>query len=55
MTVDHPDGTDTKISKTGNLRVSDMLANVLVVPDYNVHFLCVHKLTQDRRLGVYFD
>ncbi|XP_071727720.1 uncharacterized protein [Rutidosis leptorrhynchoides] len=57
LTVSHPNGTKAKVSKIGNLRISNdiILKDVLVVPDYHVSLLSVHCLVRDNNLFVGFD
>lgn len=52
LTVDHPNGTNSKIIKVRNYRLSDnvVLFDVHVVPKYVVNLLSVHKLAIVRRL-----
>lgn len=54
MCVDHLNGTSTRISKIGNLRISPFVVfkYVLAVPDLNVHLVSIHKLARDSRIGV---
>ena len=57
MHVDHPNGSKAMVSEIGNLQISPsvLLADVLVVPDFKVNLLSVHKLSRDSRLGVFFN
>lgn len=57
MHVDHPNGSKAFISKIGNLKITSnvSLVDVLVVPEFSVHLLSVHKIARDSRLGVFFD
>nr|GFA35949.1 ribonuclease H-like domain-containing protein [Tanacetum cinerariifolium] len=57
LTVGHPIGTLAKITHVGNLRLNNdvILFNVLVVPEYTVSFLSVHKSIKDSKLSVGFD
>ena len=57
LTVGHPNGTMAKITHVGNLRLNDkvVLFDVLVVPEYSVSLLSVHKLIKDSKLTVGFD
>nr|GEV12119.1 ribonuclease H-like domain-containing protein [Tanacetum cinerariifolium] len=57
LTVGHPNGTLSKITTIGNLRLSAniVLFNVLVVPEYYVSLLSVYKLIKDSKLFVGFD
>ncbi|GJX92245.1 retrotransposon protein, putative, ty1-copia subclass [Tanacetum coccineum] len=56
-TVDHPNGTIAKIKKVGNLKLTNniVLFDVLVIPEYYVSLLFVHKLIRDNKLHVGFD
>nr|GEV31514.1 ribonuclease H-like domain-containing protein [Tanacetum cinerariifolium] len=55
--VGHPDGTDAFISKIGNLRLSNglILYDVLVILEYCVTLISVHKLAKDNKIFVVFD
>ncbi|GKB84829.1 ribonuclease H-like domain-containing protein [Tanacetum coccineum] len=57
LTVGHPNGTLAKISAIGNLRLTSnvVLFDVLVIPEYNVSLMSVHKLIKDSKLFVGFD
>ncbi|GJZ06393.1 putative reverse transcriptase domain-containing protein [Tanacetum coccineum] len=57
LTVGHPNGTLAKITHVRNLRLNNdvILFNVLVVPEYTISLLSVHKLIKDRKLSVGFD
>ncbi|GJU69871.1 hypothetical protein Tco_1256130 [Tanacetum coccineum] len=57
LTLGHPNGTLAKITHVGNLKLNNdvILFNVLVVPEYTVSLLYVHKLIKDRKLSVGFD
>ena len=57
LTVGHPNGTLAKITAVGNLRLTNnvVLFDVLVVPEYCVSLLSVHKLIKDSKLFVGFD
>nr|GEV25095.1 ribonuclease H-like domain-containing protein [Tanacetum cinerariifolium] len=57
LTVRHPNGTLTKITHVGNLKLNKnvVLFDVLVVPEYCVSLLFVHKLIKDSKLSVSFD
>jgi hypothetical protein len=57
ITVGHPNGTLAKIKYVSNLKLSDkiILYDVLVVPEYSVSLLSVHKLIKDSRMFVGFD
>ncbi|GKE06746.1 hypothetical protein Tco_1398764, partial [Tanacetum coccineum] len=49
LIVGHPNGTLAKITHAGNLKHNNdvILFNVLVVPEYTVSLLYVHKLIKD--------
>ncbi|GJY13173.1 ribonuclease H-like domain-containing protein [Tanacetum coccineum] len=57
LNVGHPNGTLAKIKYVGNLQLCDnvVLYDVLVVPEYSVSLLYVHKLIRDSRMFVGFD
>ncbi|GJR05694.1 ribonuclease H-like domain-containing protein [Tanacetum coccineum] len=57
LTVGHPNGTQALITKIGDLKINNevTLYDVLVVPEYNVSLLSVHKLSRDSKLFVGFD
>jgi len=57
LKVKHPKGTFAKINKVGNMRVTPniTLFDVLVVPEFNVNLLSVHRLVRDSKLSVTFD
>lgn len=57
MTVGYPNGTLAKITKIGNLKLSNniVLIDVLVIPEYCVSLLSVHKLSRDSNMFVGFD
>ncbi|GKF48423.1 hypothetical protein Tco_0141674, partial [Tanacetum coccineum] len=57
LTMGHPNGTQTLITKIGDLKVNNdiILYDVLVVPEYTVSLLSVHKLARDSKLFVGFD
>lgn len=57
LTVGHLNGTMAKITNVGNLRLNDkvVLFDVLVVPEYSVSLLSVHKLIKDSKLTIGFD
>nr|GEW49385.1 ribonuclease H-like domain-containing protein [Tanacetum cinerariifolium] len=52
LTVGHPNGTQALITKIGNLKVNNdiTLYDVLVVPEYTVSLLSMHKLAKDSKL-----
>ncbi|GJW98934.1 ribonuclease H-like domain-containing protein [Tanacetum coccineum] len=55
--VGHPNGTDSYISKIGNLRLSNGLTlyDVIVIPEYCVTLIFVHKLIKENKVIVAFD
>nr|XP_043620989.1 uncharacterized protein LOC122592753 [Erigeron canadensis] len=57
LTVGHPNGTNAKIIKIGNLKISDEITifDALFVPEYCVNLLSVHKLAKDSKLFIGFD
>ncbi|GKC90236.1 ribonuclease H-like domain-containing protein [Tanacetum coccineum] len=57
LTVGHPNGTQALIIKIGDLKINNevTLYDVLVVPEYIVSLLSVHKLSRDNKLFVGFD
>ncbi|GKA26417.1 ribonuclease H-like domain-containing protein [Tanacetum coccineum] len=57
MAVGHPNGTLAKITHISNLRLNNnvVLFYILVVPEYCVSLLFVHKLIKDSKLSVCFD
>ncbi|GJZ22658.1 hypothetical protein Tco_0559697, partial [Tanacetum coccineum] len=57
MAVGHPNGIKAFISTIGNLRLPNglVLFDVLVVPEYSVAFISVHKLAIDNKIFVAFD
>ncbi|GKF09902.1 hypothetical protein Tco_0044126, partial [Tanacetum coccineum] len=57
LTVGHPNGTLAKMTHVGSLRLNNdvILLNFLVVPEYTVSLLSVHKLIEDSKLSVGFD
>nr|GEV89718.1 ribonuclease H-like domain-containing protein [Tanacetum cinerariifolium] len=57
LTIGHPNGTKAKIVKIRDLKLNDYLTlfNVLVVPEYSVNLLSVHRLAKDSKLFVGFD
>ena len=56
-TVSYHNGTLAKIKYVGNLQLSEILFlyDVLLVPEYCVILLFVHKLIRDSRMVVGFD
>ena len=57
LQVDHPNGSSANILKIGNLSLDNSvgLYDVLVVPDFNVNLMSVHKVVKDNKLRVIFD
>ncbi|GJX15623.1 ribonuclease H-like domain-containing protein [Tanacetum coccineum] len=57
ITVGHPNGTLAKITHIGNLKLNNdvVLFDVLVIPEYCVSLLSMHKLIKDSKLSVSFD
>ncbi|GJR85391.1 hypothetical protein Tco_0209402 [Tanacetum coccineum] len=57
LTIGHPNGTKVKIVKIGDLKLNDYvtLFNVLVIPEYIVNLLSIHRLTKDSKFFVGFD
>nr|GEV14321.1 ribonuclease H-like domain-containing protein [Tanacetum cinerariifolium] len=55
--VAHPNGTEAFISKIGNLRLPNGLTlfDVLVIPEYYVTLISVHKLAKDNKFFMAFD
>ncbi|GJQ99670.1 ribonuclease H-like domain-containing protein [Tanacetum coccineum] len=55
--VGHPNRTDAYISKIGNLRLSNGLTlyDVMVIPEYYVTLISVHKLVKENKVIVAFD
>ncbi|GJR10793.1 ribonuclease H-like domain-containing protein [Tanacetum coccineum] len=55
--VGHPNGAEAFISKIGNLKFSNglILYDVLVIPEYCVTFISVHKLAKENKIIVAFD
>ncbi|GJY99742.1 hypothetical protein Tco_0517172 [Tanacetum coccineum] len=55
--VGHPNGTEAFISKIGNLKLSNglVLYDVLVIPEYYVTLISVHKLVKENKIIVTFD
>ncbi|GJZ72785.1 ribonuclease H-like domain-containing protein, partial [Tanacetum coccineum] len=53
----HPNGTEAFITKVGNLVLTDFLTlyDVLVVPEYCVTLVSVHKVARDNKFIVAFD
>nr|GEX93448.1 ribonuclease H-like domain-containing protein [Tanacetum cinerariifolium] len=57
LTVGHHNGTQALITKIRDLKINNKvtLYDVLVVPEYTVSLLSVHKLSKDSKLFVGFD
>nr|XP_043620339.1 uncharacterized protein LOC122592206 [Erigeron canadensis] len=57
LKIGHPNGTYALVQKIGNLHLKNgiILFDVLVVPDYSVNLMSVHKLCRDNKLQVSFD
>ena len=57
LKVKHPNGTFDKINKDGNKKVSAniTLFDVLVVSEFDVNLLSIHRLAHDSKLSVKFD
>ncbi|GJS53917.1 ribonuclease H-like domain-containing protein [Tanacetum coccineum] len=57
LTVGHTNGTQVLITKIGESKINNdiTLYDVLVVPEYTVSLLSVHKLSRDSKLFVGFD
>ncbi|GKB14076.1 ribonuclease H-like domain-containing protein [Tanacetum coccineum] len=55
--VGHPNGTETFISKIGNLKLSNGLTlyDVMVIPEYYVTLIYVYKLAKENKVIVAFD
>ncbi|GJS22083.1 hypothetical protein Tco_0450715 [Tanacetum coccineum] len=55
--VSHPNGTKSLITKVGNLKLTSFLTlyDVLVVPEYSVTLVFVHKVARDNKFIVRFD
>ena len=55
--VSHPNGTKALITKVGNLVLTNNLTlyDVLVVPEYCVSLMSVHKIARDSKFVVAFD
>ncbi|GJV88479.1 hypothetical protein Tco_1532417 [Tanacetum coccineum] len=55
--VSHPNGTESLITKVGNLVLTKFLTlyDVLVVPEYYVTLVSVHKVARDNNFIVGFD
>ncbi|XP_071687077.1 uncharacterized protein [Rutidosis leptorrhynchoides] len=57
LTVGHPNGTQAKVVKIGDLKLTNdlVLFDVLVIPEYCVSLMSVHKLSRDSGLTVSFN
>ncbi|GJR81066.1 ribonuclease H-like domain-containing protein [Tanacetum coccineum] len=55
--VGHPNGTEAFILKIGNLRLSNRLTlyDVMVIPEYCVTLIYVHKMAKENKIFVVFD
>ncbi|GJV23047.1 hypothetical protein Tco_1375742 [Tanacetum coccineum] len=55
--VTHPDRTEAFITRIGNMPLTDYLTlyDVLVVPEYCVSLMSVHKVARDSKLVISFD
>ncbi|GJV86785.1 ribonuclease H-like domain-containing protein [Tanacetum coccineum] len=55
--VSHPNGIEALITKVGNLKLTEFLTfyDVLVVPEYSVTLVSVHKVARDSKFIVGFD
>ncbi|KAJ0454457.1 putative RNA-directed DNA polymerase [Helianthus annuus] len=54
--VGHPNGTNVKVVKIGNVKLTNdvVLKDVFYVPEYHVNLLSVHKLAKDNGIKVVF-
>ncbi|KAJ0591220.1 putative RNA-directed DNA polymerase [Helianthus annuus] len=54
--VAHPNGTNVKVLKIGNVKLMDgvILKDVFYVPGYHVNLLSVHRLAKDNNIDVVF-
>ncbi|GKD51335.1 ribonuclease H-like domain-containing protein [Tanacetum coccineum] len=56
LTVGNPNGTQALITKIGDLKINNItLYDVLVVPEYTISLLSVHKLSRNNKLFFGFD
>nr|GEV31552.1 ribonuclease H-like domain-containing protein [Tanacetum cinerariifolium] len=57
LTVGHPNGTLAKITHVGNLKLNNdlMLFDVLVIPEYTVSLLSMHKLIKYSKFSIGFE
>ncbi|GJS73438.1 hypothetical protein Tco_0706279 [Tanacetum coccineum] len=55
--VSHPNGTEALITKVGNLKLTNFLTlyDVLVVPEYSVTLVSIHKVARDSKFIVGFN
>lgn len=55
--ITQPNGNEAKINKIGNFKLNNnvTLFDVLVVPDFHVNLLSVHKIARDSKIFVGFD
>ncbi|GJZ09611.1 hypothetical protein Tco_0543894 [Tanacetum coccineum] len=55
--VGHPNGIEAFISKIGNLKLSNGLTlyDVMVIPEYCVTLISVHKMAKENKIFVVFD
>ncbi|GKD04621.1 hypothetical protein Tco_1179595 [Tanacetum coccineum] len=55
--VGHPNGTEAYISKIGNLKLSNSLTlyDVMIIPEYCVTLISVHKLVKENKIIIAFD
>ncbi|KAF5790693.1 putative RNA-directed DNA polymerase [Helianthus annuus] len=55
--IKHPNGTNAYVTKIGSLKLMNgvILNDVLVVPEYNINLISVHKLVRDNKLYIGFD
>ncbi|GKF15399.1 hypothetical protein Tco_0056861, partial [Tanacetum coccineum] len=55
--VTHPNGNETFFTKIGNMSLTNYLTlyDVLVVPEYYVSLMSVHKVARDSKLVIAFD
>nr|GEW89229.1 ribonuclease H-like domain-containing protein [Tanacetum cinerariifolium] len=55
--VSHPNGTEASITIVGNMILNENLTlyDVLVVPEYYVSLMSVHKVARDNKLNIAFD
>ncbi|XP_035838297.1 uncharacterized protein LOC118485894 [Helianthus annuus] len=56
LKVGHPNGTNVKVLKIGNIKLIDniVLKDVFYVPGYHVNLLSVHRLAKDNNIDVVF-